>query len=162
MDQRYENENGDRMNIAALLEYLYTELETSSSWLLTGKRLVDAEKCMDIVSAIRKNLPIEIQDAMEVLRRQHQILDDAHAEANAIIKDSEQQAIAMVNDHEIMRRARQEAQIVLNDARREARDIRMSAVQYADELLVELEKNSSKIIDQVRRNRQELQGMFKK
>ena len=56
------------MNVMALLEYLDEELSKSASVPLTGKRLVDVEKCLDIVSELRVTLPDDVKDAEVIVR----------------------------------------------------------------------------------------------
>ena len=54
------------MNLMALLEYLDEELSKSASVPLTGKRLVDVEKCLDIVSELRVSLPDDVKDPFQI------------------------------------------------------------------------------------------------
>ena len=49
------------MNLLTLLEDLDEELSKSASVPLTGKRLVDVEKCLDIVSELRVSLPDDVR-----------------------------------------------------------------------------------------------------
>ena len=62
------------MNVMALLEYLDEELSKSATVPLTGKRLVDVEKCLDIVSELRVTLPDDVKDAEVIVRDREQIL----------------------------------------------------------------------------------------
>ena len=80
-----------RMNVMALLEYLDEELSKSASVPLTGKRLVDVEKCLDIVSELRVTLPDDVKDAEVIVRDREQILADAQHQAEQIIADAQQQ-----------------------------------------------------------------------
>ena len=78
------------MNVMALLEYLDEELSKSASVPLTGKRLVDVEKCLDIVSELRVTLPDDVKDAEVIVRDREQILADAQHQAEQIIADAQQ------------------------------------------------------------------------
>jgi len=51
------------MNIMALIEILDEELSNASNMPLTGKKLVDVDKCLDVISDLRINLPDDIKEA---------------------------------------------------------------------------------------------------
>ena len=104
------------MNVMALLEDLDEELSKSASVPLTGKRLVDVEKCLDIVSELRVTLPDDVKDAEVIVRDREQILADAHHQAEQIIGDAQQQFEQMVSAHSITQAAQRIANAILNDA----------------------------------------------
>ena len=156
-------------NIMALLEYLDDELNRSSSVPLTGKKLVDVEKCLDIVSELRVSLPDGVAEADRIVRERDAIFTDAEQKAQGIIADSEQRAddiIAqaetqferMVAESEVMMEAQRRADALVTEARREGRDIRSSAMQYADELLEAMEKHTQGLVADIRKNRKDLNG----
>jgi hypothetical protein len=64
-----------------LLDYLQDAIENGSSVPLTGKRLVDAAMCLDIIKDIRGNLPLAIQYAEQVMRDRDRILSTAERTA---------------------------------------------------------------------------------
>ena len=104
------------MNVMALLEYLDEELSKSASVPLTGKRLVDVEKCLDIVSELRVTLPDDVKDAEVIVRDREQILADAQHQAEQIIADAQQQFEQMVSNHAIVQEAQRRANGIVQDA----------------------------------------------
>ena len=104
------------MNLMALLEYLDEELSKSASVPLTGKRLVDVEKCLDIVSELRVSLPDDVKDAEVIVRDREQILADAQNQAEQILADARQQFEQMVSTHAIVQEAQRRANAIVNEA----------------------------------------------
>ena len=149
------------MNVMKLLEFLYEELNNSSSVPLTGKRLVDVEKCLDIVSELRVTLPDDVKDAEMIVRDRDRIVKEAELQAQDIIRDAEAQFERMVAESNIVAEAQRRAQDIVNSARRQANEAKMAADDYADDLLSGLEKYLKSVLDDVRDNRDELNGVKK-
>ena len=149
------------MNVMKLLEFLYEELNNSSSVPLTGKRLVDVEKCLDIVSELRVTLPDDVKDAEMIVRDRDRIVKEAELQAQDIIRDAEAQFERMVSESNIVAEAQRRAQDIVNSARRQANEAKMAADDYADDLLSGLEKYLKSVLDDVRDNRDELNGVKK-
>lgn len=149
------------MNVMKLLEFLYEELSNSSSVPLTGKRLVDVEKCLDIVSELRVTLPDDVKDAEMIVRDRDRILKEAELQAKDIQRDAEAQFERMVSENNIVTEAQRRAQDIVNSARRQANEAKLAADDYADDLLAGLEKYLKSVLDDVRDNRDELNGVKK-
>ena len=149
------------MNVMKLLEFLYEELSNSSSVPLTGKRLVDVEKCLDIVSELRVTLPDDVKDAEMIVRDRDRILKEAELQAKDIQRDAEAQFERMVSESNIVTEAQRRAQDIVNSARRQANEAKLAADDYADDLLAGLEKYLKSVLDDVRDNRDELNGVKK-
>ena len=149
------------MNVMKLLEFLYEELSNSSSVPLTGKRLVDVEKCLDIVSELRVTLPDDVKDAEMIVRDRDRILKEAELQAKDIQRDAEAQFERMVSESNIVTEAQRRAQDIVNSARRQANEAKLAADDYADDLLAGLEKYLKSVLDDVRDNRDDLNGVKK-
>ncbi len=149
------------MNVMKLLEFLYEELNNSSSVPLTGKRLVDVEKCLDIVSELRVTLPDDMKDAEMIVRDRDRIVKEAELQAKDILRDAEAQFERMVSESSIVAEAQHRAQDIVNNARRQANEAKLSADDYADDLLAGLEKYLHSVLEDVRDNRDELNGVKK-
>lgn len=141
------------MNVLALLEYLDEELSKASSVPLTGKRLVDAAKCQDIIRELRVNLPDDITDAERIVSERDQIIDDANREAQAIVDEAEERFRRRLEEHEITRAAREHAAEIIEEARAEAGDIHDDVLDYADKIMADLEDTLQNLMAEVRQNR---------
>ena len=133
------------MNVMALLEYLDEELSKSASVPLTGKRLVDVEKCLDIVSELRVTLPDDVKDAEVIVRDREQILADAQHQAEQIIADAQQQFEQMVSNHAIVQ-----------DAMAKADEEADSCTAYLNDVLGSVEQHLRRVLDDVHQNRVEV------
>lgn len=67
----------------------------------------------------------------------------------------------MVSESNIVTEAQRRAQDIVNSARRQANEAKLAADDYADDLLAGLEKYLKSVLDDVRDNRDELNGVKK-
>ena len=139
------------MNVMALLEYLDEELSKSATVPLTGKRLVDVEKCLDIVSELRVTLPDDVKDAEVIVRDREQILADAQRQAEQIIADAQQQFEQMVSNH-----AQRRANAIVKDAVAKADEEADSCTAYLNDVLGNVEQHLKRVLDDVHQNRLEV------
>jgi vacuolar-type H+-ATPase subunit H len=90
----------DQTYLLKLLDYLEEALEYGSVVPLTNKRLVDSDKCLDIVDDMRRNLPDAIQYASQIMNDRERILKNAERSAANRIKAAEVRADATIQNAE--------------------------------------------------------------
>lgn len=139
-----------------LLERLLKTLEEARRLPLTGKLLLDEGDVRALVEEIRRVWPEELRQAKQVLRDKDRILAEARAEAEGMIREARAYIERMADESTIAREAQGRAEKVLSEAQRTARELRLGARAYADEVLAELENHLGRILEGVRRGRQEL------
>lgn len=144
------------MNVMALLEYLDEELSKSASVPLTGKRLVDVEKCLDIVSELRVTLPDDVKDAEVIVRDREQIISDAQNQAEQIIADAQQQFEQIVSNHSVVQEAQRRASSIVNQAMAKADEEADSCTAYLNDVLGNVEQHLKRVLDDVHQNRVEV------
>ena len=144
------------MNLLELLEYLDDELSKSAAVPLTGKRLVDAEKCLDIVSELRVNLPDDVKDAEVIVRDRDAILAEAHQEADQIIAEAQQQFEQMVATHAVTQEAQRRANAIISEAMQTADEERESCTQYLNDVLGGVEDHLDRVLNDIYNNRMEV------
>ncbi|MBE5760744.1 MAG: ATP synthase F0 subunit B [Clostridiales bacterium] len=141
------------MNIMAIIELLDDELSGASNFLLSGKKLVDVDKCLAMLSDLRVNLPESIIEAEAITQESDRIIRDAQANAEAIIAQAEQRFNAILSQHNIVNAANEQADQIIAQARAEAQDIRNDVMNYANNVLNMLQDNAQRVIEDVNHNR---------
>ena len=150
------------MNIMALIELLDDELTNASNLPLTGKKLVDVDKCLDIISDLRINLPDDIKDAERIVQEKNQILNDAHQEAQNIISEAERRFNQILDEHEITVHAHERADAIVAAAEAEAREVKLGAIGYATDILDIAQKNAARTLEEIEKSRSALDAMSKR
>ena len=120
--------------------------------------MVDEDEVMELVDALRFNLPEEMKQANWTVQEQQRLISEAHAEATRIMSKANDRAEQAVRDHEVLRRAEREAQQGLREARTRSDQIIREAEVYALEQLQQLEAHLSRTLSTVKRGVEALQS----
>lgn len=143
------------MSVNELLDSLFDELDASKKSFMSAKKLVDTDKCLDLIDDVRDNLPIELERANNIIKERRQILADGENEAQQYIDEAKKQAAILVGETAIMKQAQEEAENIINDAKKSAKEIRLGAKAYANDVLEELENYLAKNGEQVTKTREQ-------
>lgn len=175
------------MEVMLLLDALEDILEKAPNLPLSSKTMINREELLEIIRDIRIKLPDEIKQAQWIKEERQKILIEAKKEAEALRRDSEEKMLKikderqkvlaeaekeaeilrreadrkiqeLIDESDIMRRASEQAKELIIAAQIDAKKIRLGSKAYADELLAELEKHASGVIETIRSNRDELKN----
>jgi cell division septum initiation protein DivIVA len=138
------------MNIDDLLELMDETLEDAFTVPLTGKRMVDADRLREIIDDVRLNLPTEIRQAKGIVKDRAVILDEARAEADAIIKKAEGRRTVIVSEQEIVKASEERAREILQNAQQHAKELRATTANYCENVLRQTEEQLNKSMTEVK------------
>lgn len=118
--------------------------------LSTTKIIVNKDDIDELLRELRLKTPDEIKKYQKIIANKEAILNDAKDRADSMIAEATAHITELVSEHEIMQQAykeanavveqaQQQAQQILNDATNDANAYRSSAVQYTDQILAEIQ-----------------------
>ena len=102
------------VSIADLFDQMDEVIENATASMLSSKRYIDIPAMQELISQARDNLPMEIEQATQIVRDRSAILKDAKQEAH------ETQEAAVRNADNLRESARREAEALTSKARLEA------------------------------------------
>lgn len=123
------------MKVLELLDEIEEIIDTSSSFPLTGKILVDAEEVLEIVREIRVELPDEIQQAQWIKDERQRILDEAKREYESVLKDARNQAESLIENDDITMKAKARADELMRVAETNVKSLKMNTFEYIEGIL---------------------------
>jgi vacuolar-type H+-ATPase subunit H len=123
------------MKVLELLDEIEEIIDTSSSFPLTGKILVDAEEVLEIVREIRVELPDEIQQAQWIKDERQRILDEAKREYESVLKDARNQAESLIENDDITLKAKARADELMRVAETNVKSLKMNTFEYIEGIL---------------------------
>ncbi len=138
------------MNIEDILELMDEILEDTVALPLSKKRVVDTELLHDYIHEIRTSLPVEMRQAKAIVRDRTKIVDEAKAEAEAIIKKAEIKAEELIRQEQIVKDASKRAVELLHGANQQAKEVKKSTDNYCDKILRDMERHMSKSAEELR------------
>lgn len=131
---------------------------------MTSNCMVPRREVLDILDEMRNAIPIEMDDAQDVLDHRDDIIADArdqadatiadaNSEANAIVQDSQDQADQILNDAQTratntVAQAEDQADRLVSDARREYDQVTSRAADEAERLVSEGNASYQRSVDE--------------
>ncbi|SDB16503.1 MULTISPECIES: vacuolar family H+-ATPase subunit H [unclassified Butyrivibrio] len=120
--------------------------------------VVNKEEIDELLRELRSKTPEEIRRYQTIISNKEAILEDARKKAKDLIDRATEQTHAMINEHDIMQQAYAQANEVIAHAAKQAEEIltrstneanqmKAAAVSYTDNLLAEVEVIVNKAIE---------------
>ncbi len=130
---QHEEEVNDMRYFLELLKHIRAAINAGTNVPLTGKKIIDAEKCLMIIDDMEKNLPDAVQYGLQMFSERERILGEAETKAMNRISSAEMRVNAALE------RAREDAEQRVLDAENEAHAILEDAQDRADHMIDESE-----------------------
>lgn len=144
------------MEFYKYIEQLQNTINKGSKLPFSSKIIIDKEEALDLIDALLRSLPEDLKNAKTTIEDRQKILIDAQNQAEIIIKEAKDTIEKMVNEDEVTKLAQEKSEQILSFTKQTAREIRSGANDYADEVLGQLDKQLTKILQTVKRGREEL------
>ena len=126
-------EINDMRYFLELLKHIRAAINAGTSVPFSGRKIVDAEKCLMIIDDLEKNLPDAVQYGLQMYSEQERLMTEAETKARNRISSAEMRVNAALE------RAREDAEQRVVDAESEARAILEDARARADHMIDESE-----------------------
>ena len=128
-----EEDIDDMRYFLELLKHIRAAITAGTSVPLTGKKIIDADKCLMIIDDMEKNLPDAVQYGMQMYSERERIMGEAESRAINRVSSAEMRANAALE------KARDDAEQRVLEAENEARSILQDAQERADHMIDESE-----------------------
>jgi len=139
-----------------LIEELIEIITSAKSMPLSSSAIVTRDEVLDLLEAVREELPEELRRARRLLKDHEELLVAAKREAADIVSDGRAQSERMVQRTEIVRQAEHRAVRIVEEAEAEARQMRHEAEDYVDQKLAGFEIVLDRTLKTVRAGRERL------
>ena len=150
--------NQEQFGLATILKDLEEAVASASRMPLSSKVLVDGDTILTCVDRIYAALPEELKQAQKVLEHSDKLLESVEGQSKPIIMEAREQAEQLTQETEIYRAAAEQAQELLNKAESASIQLRHESILYCDDVLHQLEENIEKMLDSIRKNREDLRS----
>jgi len=154
-------ERGCTIELSSLIEKLEEVISSGTGVPATGRILIEREKLTELVNQLRVAIPVDIQEAQDLLQMREDVINQALLEARRIRSTAEKEAMDRVTESEITKDARKQSEEIIEEAQRKAQRIldesdtqanarQAGADQYAQATLQKLEEELTQVVNTIR------------
>ena len=132
----------ENVDVMELLDNLFNMV--SEAWgvpLGNDKCIIEREKALNLINAIKVGLPSSIAEAKRLVAARDEFIGNAKREAEAMRKSAEEKARLLVDEQEITRVARSRSSEMISAAEARSAELRKVASDYVDDLMRQTEDN---------------------
>jgi cell division septum initiation protein DivIVA len=138
------------------LDELVALVEGARSMPMSSSCVVNRAEVLGLLDEVRAQLPEEIDQAEEVLRRRESVVESGRSEAERIVADAHEERMRLVSQTEVYAQAQHEASRIRAEAEEETRRRRDETDSYVDGKLATFEITLNKTLSAVSRGRERL------
>ena len=138
-------------DIFALLDQIEDVVATARSLPIGGRVVASRDQLLDLIDAIRGEIPSAVIEADRINRDRVRIVEDARRDADQILERARDQAAYLAQEHTVMKSAELEAERLLNRAREDATQVTSAAERYALDLFARLEEEALRLAADIRK-----------
>lgn len=138
------------MDILHLVDRFEALVMQSRSVPLSGNRLLDESRALELIDQMRISVPDEVKKAKRIHQERDRIIAQAHEEAKRVVDLATAEAEKLVDRDTISAAAEQRAKTIVDRARQEAARLKADADTYILRVLGELEENLIRSLTVVR------------
>ncbi len=141
------------------LEMLYNMIKEAWGLPLSSEKcVIERDKVLDLIEALKRSLPNEISEAKRLVDAKQAYIANAKREADTIRKAAEEKAKELVDEQEVYRTAKAKSEEVISNTEKTTGELKRMANDYADSTLEKTEKVLQDALDELRKTRQSIQG----
>lgn len=127
------------MDLIARIQQLEEMIREAKSMPLSSSALVNRDEALEVLGAMRAEVPEEIKQARWVVKDREELLDKARRDAEGLVDKAQTEQIRLASREAVVQKAHEEAERMLGEAREQARQIRLEAEDYVDGKLAQFE-----------------------
>ncbi len=144
------------MSLRRTLDAMGAMVERASSVPLSASCMVNRAEMLALVERARAELPVELDQAAELLVAHQEVISRAETEAEELLAQAQADAEQMITDSAVVASAHARSEQILDAARAEAARLLRECDLYCDNRLGALEETLNRSLGQVRRGRDRL------
>jgi hypothetical protein len=141
------------MSVDGLLERMAQVLRSAPAVPLSASCVVQRAEMLALIEEARADLPAELDEAHQLLRRRQDVLAEARVEAESLLTAAHRRAESLVASDAVINRAQARAHEMLTSAAREAAATQRQADDWCDRSLAGVEAELTRLLGQVHRGR---------
>lgn len=138
-----------------LLESLYEMVEEAKSVPLSAdKCIVSRNDVLYLIDDALKRMPHDLANAKDIVSKKESIINEAKAQAEAIVANASKQAGTLVDKEAVVLEAEAKAREIVQNAQTKSVEIKKTVSEYCVSSLLETEEKVAVILEELKTTRQ--------
>jgi vacuolar-type H+-ATPase subunit H len=146
------------VEVDTVLTRLETLIRDARAVPMSASCMVHRDEVLDLVEAVRRALPDQLDKAQQVLASRDAVIADGRSQATALIDQAYEERTRLVGEEEVVRQARIEAERIVHEAELEAERMRADIDDYVDAKLANFDIVLRDTLAAVDRGRERIHG----
>jgi cell division septum initiation protein DivIVA len=146
------------MDVVDNIEAAIAAVEEARSVPLSASCVIHRGEMLELLENVKASYPNDLAKAINILRQQSEIIEDANLQADSIIGQARDEVARLVEQTAIVTAAKKESQRILAEATAEGKRDKEEIEAYIDSRLANLEVILNKTLDVISRGRDKLAG----
>jgi cell division septum initiation protein DivIVA len=147
------------MDVVENIEAAIAIVEEARSVPLSASCVINRSEMLKLLDQIKASFPNDLAKAIAIQREKESIIEEAHAQSDAIMQQARDEVSRLVEQTTIVSSARKEAARILAKAKTESDRDREEIEEYIDSRLANLEVILNKTLDVISKGRDQLSGV---
>ena len=141
-------------DVNRLIDMLYERVEDAKSPALKPNlSMVDRDEILDLLDELRKQMPVELKRAQELLAAREKFVDEAKRDVERMMRQADLEAKSKISDSEVLYAAKEKARKIIADAEDRSRQLCQVANEYAEDALARTEEAVQAALSEVKQSR---------
>ncbi len=111
--------------------------------------IINAGELRELLEELRAALPVELEEAENVLQQKEQIIASANAQAQQIVRNAEENRRSLISNSEIIHAAETKAKSILFNANTKVAELNRASMEYIENNLKQAEDALAKALQSV-------------
>jgi len=147
------------MDVVENIEAAIAIVAEARSVPLSASCVINRSEMLKLLDQIKASFPNDLAKAIAIQREKESIIEEAHAQSDAIMQQARDEVSRLVEQTTIVSSARKEAARILAEAKTESDRDREEIEEYIDSRLANLEVILNKTLDVISKGRDQLSGV---
>jgi hypothetical protein len=135
------------MSVNNILDEIENLVVDGKHIVFTNKSIIEEPDLVRLVDDLRNELPLELQNAAQVMQEKEDILAQAREEAAQIVEQAKEYAGKLVNESEIVTQSQDKARLIMEQAKAQEQEIMEKTMQSSQQLRSDADQYANQVFD---------------
>ena len=135
------------MAVSNILDEIENLVVDGKHIVFTNKSIIEEPDLVRLIDDLRNELPLELQQAEQVMQDKEAILTEAREEAERIVNQAKEYANHRVDESEVVKQSQEKAALIMEQTKAQEQEILNTAYSTAQQLRTDSSQYANQVFD---------------